>query len=250
MEYQSLILGVLLSIGIFAIKSGAGLAYLFSGNSKIKTKYTGFFFFAFIYMLIFLAVLVFLKKINPVTHLMKIQQFIQSGMTIHILMAILMMVWGVLLLRHKQGSHNKKSRGWMILSLPCPVCITVIFVSTTFLITLYPDNPFLVVSGLYAAFMLINLITIVFISVYRKSRDFQPESLLGGIMLLIAVYFFLSVTVIPNFSDLDKVYRLAMYKGQNKTNEITYLVPFTLITTLAFVSGFSYKLKQIIRRVI
>ncbi len=250
MEYQSLILGVFLSIGIFAIKSGAGLAYLFSGNNKIKTKSAGFLFFALIYMVIFFAVLVFIKKIDPVTHLMKIQQFIRSGMTIHLIMALFMMIWGIMLLRHRKGTLHKKSRGWMLLSLPCPVCVTVIFVSTSFLITLYPNTPLIVVSGLYASFMVINIITMILISTYRKSRDFQPESLLGGIMLLIAVYFFLSVTVMPNFSDLDKVYRLAMYKGQNKSHEVLYLVPFALITTLAFVSGFSYKLKQIIRRVI
>ncbi|MGD9160036.1 MAG: DUF2162 family putative transporter [Desulfobacteraceae bacterium] len=246
MEYQSLILGVLLSIGIFAIKSGAGLAYLFSGHRKLYFKITGFLLFSLIYLAIFTAVLLIIKKIDPVTHLVRIQQFIQSGMTIHIIMALFMMIWGVILLRHKQSDH-KKSRGWMLLALPCPVCITVIFVSSAFLITIYPDTPFIVISGLYASFMLINIITILLISIYRRSRDIQPESLLGGIMLLIAVYFFLSVTVMPNFSDLDKVYRLAMYKSQKQSQELAYFIPGIFITILAFIIGFFYKFKKITR---
>lgn len=247
MEYQSLILGVLFSIGIFAIKSGAGLAYLFEGQHKVRSKFLGFLMVGISYMLIFLAAIYFIKKLDPVKNLMQIRQFIQSGMTIHLIMALLMMVWGILLLRHNHGNSYKKSKGWMILALPCPVCITVIFISTAFLLSLYPETPLIVVSGLYLSFIFINLLTVLLISFYRKSGDVNPESFLGGIMLLIAFYFFLSVTVMPNFSDLDKVYRLAMYKGQNTTHEITYLVPFSIITALAFVGGFSFKFKRIIR---
>jgi predicted transporter len=248
-EYQSLILGILFSIGIFAIKSGAGMAYLFSGQ-KIKTRLLVFFIIGFSYLIVFLAACYVIHRIDPVKHLVRIQQFMQSGMTIHLIMALFMMIWGILLLNHGNRDHHKKSKGWLILTLPCPVCMTVVFISTAFLITLFPQKPVLVTGGLYASFILVNLITVLIISIYRKYRDVDPESFLGGIMLLIAVYFFLSVTVMPNFSDLDKVYRLAMYKGQNKPQEITYLVPFIIITVLAFAGGFSYKIKKIIRSIL
>ncbi len=249
MEYHSLILGVLLSIGIFAVKSGAGLAYFFEGQSNLKNKVTGFILFSTAYMIVFLAAMLLIKKIDPVTHLMSIQQFIKSGMLIHIVMAFLMIVWGVILLRHNK-SHHKRSRGWMLLALPCPVCITVIFISTAFLITLYPDAPLTAAGGLYVSFTGINIITVFAINIYSKHQDIEPESFLGNIMLFIAVYFILSVSVMPHFSDIDKVYRLAMYKGREQSKELLYFTPCLVLTVLAFASGFIFKYKRIIRRIL
>ncbi len=249
MEYQSLILGVILSIGIFAIKSGAGMAYLFNGQKRVRSRLLTFVIIAFSYSIIFTAAFFVIKRIDPVKHLMQIEQFMQSGMTIHLIMALLMMIWGVFLLRYNQRKSLNKSRGWILLALPCPVCITVIFISTAFLLTLYPDTPIMVVTGLYLSFIFINLITVLILSFFQKSGDASPELFLGGIMLLISAYFILSVTVMPNFSDLDKVYRLAMYKGQNSSQEISHLVPFSIITCLAFAGGFSLKYNRITRSI-
>lgn len=246
MEYHSLILGVLLSIGIFAVKSGTGLAYLFAGQERLKNRIIGFIIFSLSYMAVFFAAELLISNINPEVHLMKIQKILKSGMLIHIVMAFFMLLWGVLLLRHK-GSDHKKSKGWMLLAFPCPVCITVIFISLGFLITLYPDNPKTVVSGLYAAFIGINLFTVICIGLYRKHRDVELESFLGSIMLLIAVYFIVSVTVMPHFSDIDKVYRLATYKGNQPPQELLHIVPFLLLTVFAFAGGFILKLNKIKR---
>jgi predicted transporter len=72
-----------------------------------------------------------------------------------------------------------------------------------------------------------------------------PESLLGGAMILVAVYFFLSVTVLPQFADVDKIYRLAMYQGQKPSQERVHLVPFSILTATAFVGGYGFKSKKI-----
>ncbi|MBN1904200.1 MAG: DUF2162 domain-containing protein [Deltaproteobacteria bacterium] len=249
MEYQSLILGILFSIGIFAIKSGAGMAYLFSGRKGLKGNIIGFLLFSLTYAIIFTATLFLIKKIDPVTHLVKIQAFIKSGMLIHIIMALLMMIWGILLLRHKNETGHHNSRGWLLLAVPCPVCITVIIISTTFLITLNPDRPYIMTLLIYLSFIMINFLTLLTISIYRKYQEVKPEYFLGTIMLLIAAYFIISVTVMPNFSDIDKVYRLAMYKGKEQTHELIYLVPFSVITALAFFSGFADKLNKIKRSI-
>ncbi len=248
MEYQSLILGILLTIGIFAIKSGAGLAYLFSGRNELKNNMAHFLLFTVAYGIIFLAAMIILKRVDPLSHLMRIQELIRSGMLIHILMALLMIIWGILLVKHKRASQ-KKSRGWMLLVIPCPVCITVIFITTGFLFAFFPDNPNVVVSGLFAAFILISLLTALLISQYSRHRDIHPESFLGTIMLLIAFYFIVSVTVMPHFADIDKVYRLAMYKGKKQPHEITNIVYCLILLSMTFVSGFTYKYKKVIRSI-
>ena len=244
MAYQSLILGVLFSITIFALKSGVGISYVVTQQEKIGAQAGRFLLFALAYGLVFAVAALILPKIDPLRHLAAIQAFIQSGMLIHLLMAGLMMGWGVLLLKQKHALRSK-SRGWLMLAIPCPVCVTVIFFCAGFLMTLFPDRPHTVVLMLYLAFVLINLATMGGIEFYRKKRPMLPESLLGGAMILIAVYFLLSVTLLPQFADVDKIYRLAMYKGKISTLKAVHLVPFSILALAAFVAGYGFKSKKI-----
>lgn len=239
MAYQSLILGVLFSIGIFAIKSGVGISYVVLRQERLRTKAAGFMLFAVGYGFVFAAAALTLPKIDPVRHLAAIQSFIQSGMLVHLVMAALMMGWGLVLLKRNNACQSK-SRGWLMLAAPCPVCVTVIFLSAGFLITCFPDTPETVVLALYLAFVLISLATLIGIERYRKRRAMPPESLLGGAMILIAVYFFLSVTVLPRFADVDHIYRLAMYPVETPSQKVVHLVPFSILTATAFIGGYGF----------
>ncbi len=244
MAYQSLILGVLFSIGIFAVKSGVGISYFVAAREKKGARIGGLLLFALIYFLVFAAAAYSLSRIDPIRHLAAIQSFIQSGMMVHVIMAGLMMAWGVMLLKQSNGSA-RRSMGWLMLAVPCPVCATVIFFSAGFLITCFPERPNFVVLALYLAFMLINLVTMGVVFLYPKRKTTPPESFLGGTMLLLAVYFFLSVTVMPHFADIDKVYRMARYQAETRSQGTLYLIPFTLLAVMAFAAGFGFKSKQI-----
>jgi predicted transporter len=246
MAYESLIMGVLFSIGIFAIKSGVGIAYAIGTQEKKRAKVGAFMLFAIAYGLVFVAAAMVLTIIDPVRHLDVIQSFIRSGMLVHIIMAGLLMGWGLLLLK-RSGAYREKSKGWLLLAVPCPVCITVIFFSAGFLLTLFPNTPKSIVSALYSAFVLINLATVVVISLLRKGRTLPAESLLGGAMILIALYFFISVTVMPQFADVDKIYRLALYHGKTPLRKVVHLVPFTIMVAAAFIGGFGFMSKKIRR---
>ena len=244
MAYQSLILGVLFSIGVFAVKSGVGISYILSVQEQEKAVAGAFLLFALTYGLVFAAAAVLLQSIDPVRHLNAIQAFIQSGMTVHLIMAGLLAIWGLLLLKQANASRPK-SRAWWILVVPCPVCVTVIFFSAGFLITCFPDIPKSVVSGLYLVFMLINLITMGVISLYRKRRAVAPEAFLGGAMLLMAAYFILSVTIMPQFSDMENIYRLALHQGKPHSQKMTHLIPFSILTAAAFVGGYGATFRKI-----
>jgi predicted transporter len=159
-------------------------------------------------------------------------------------MAALLMIWGLVLLRKNDGFRND-SKGWLMLAIPCPVCMIVILFSVGFLITLFPDAPGSVAVVFYLAFLLINLLTMGAIYFYRKTSTISPEYLLGGAMMLIAAYFFLSVTIIPQFDDVEKVYRLAMYKGRMQPAETLHLIPFSILIISAFIGGYGLKFKKI-----
>ncbi len=244
MAYENLILGVLFSIGIFGVKSGVGISYVVAGQEKRRAKVGVFLLFAITYCLVFAAAATILTMIDPVRHLAAIQSFVQSGMIVHVIMAGLLMAWGVLLLKGG-GGYRQKSKGWLLLAVPCPVCVTVIFFSAGFLITCFPDTPESAVLALYLAFVLINLVTMGVTYVYRKRQTVAAESLLGGAMILIAVYFSISVTVMPQFADMDKVYRLAMYQGKTPSQKVIHLVPFSILSATAFVGGYGFKSRKI-----
>jgi predicted transporter len=244
MAYQSLILGVLFSIGVFAIKSGVGISYVVSAQRNRRSKAGAVVLFVAAYFCVFAVAVVVLKRIDPVAHMVAIRSFIQSGMMLHLVMAGLLMIWGLTLLRRTEGSRPT-SKGWLMLAVPCPVCVTVIFFSAGFLITCFPDAPLAAVLALYLAFVLINLLTMAVVALYRKKTDTSPESFLGGAMLLAALYFFLSVTVMPQFADVEKVYRLAMYQGRAHSAKLLHLVPFSILAATAFAGGYGFTIKKI-----
>lgn len=244
MAYENLIMGVLFTIGIFAVKSGVGISYVVAGQKKKRAKAGAFLLFAITYGLVFAAALTALTLIDPVRHLAAIQSFVRSGMIVHVIMAGLLMGWGVLLLKGGSG-YGKKSKGWLLLAVPCPVCVTVIFFSAGFLFAFFPNTPKFAVLVLYLSFVLINLVTMGVIGLYRKRQTVPAESFLGGAMLLMALYFLISVTVMPQFADVDKIYRLAMYQGKTPSQKVVHLVPFSILTAAAFVGGYGFKSKKI-----
>jgi predicted transporter len=244
MAYESLIMGVLFSIGIFAVKSGVGISYVVAGQKKKRTIAGLFLLFATAYGVVFAAAAVLLSTIDPVRHWAAIQSFVRSGMVVHVFLGGLLMVWGVLLL--KGGSdEGKKSKGWLLLAVPCPVCATVIFFSVGFLFALFPEAPRSAVLVLYLSFVLINLVTLAVVVLYRKRRPVAAESFLGGAMLLVALYFFISVTVMPQFADLEKIYRLAMYKSQTQAQKVVHLLPLSILAATAFICGYGFKYRKI-----
>lgn len=244
MLYKSLILGVLFSIGIFAAKSGVGVAYVVGQKRNKKAVALAVLLFSMAYGLVFGLTALVLPHIDPVRHLAAVQSFIQSGMVVHLVMAGLMMGWGVLLLKQTDTAASK-SRGWLMLVLPCPVCATVILFSSAFLITCFPDHPKVVMLVLYLAFVLISLATTGVIHRYHQPSGGSSESFLGAAMLFIAAYFFVSVTVMPQFSDLDKVYRMAHYHADVPSRDVLSIAAYVLFSAAAFGLGYGLKFKKI-----
>ncbi len=246
MAYQSLILGILFSVGIFAVKSGIGVAYVVSRQNKKKAKGACWILFALAYLVVFAVAFIILRKVDLIQHLSVIQNFIKSGMAVHLIMAALMFAWGGILLKKENGMSGS-SKGWLMLVVPCPVCITVILFSLGFLMAYFPDKMERVAGLLYFGFLAVSALTVVVLSVLRRQRQTSPESLLGLTMMLIAIYFFLSVTVMPQFADMDRIYRMALYEGKPTDVEMLPVFMAIIFTAMAFFAGYGFRLRQIRR---
>lgn len=244
MLYKSLILGVLFSIGVFAGKSGIGLAYLLGRTPSWKGKIVRILAFSLLYGLVFGLAAWGLRVLDPLEHLESIQSVIQSGMQAHLLMAGVMTAWGLTLLR-KPYRHATSSRGWLFLALPCPVCATVIVFSLAFAFSLFPDHFALTAGALYLAFLVISLAVMGLMLGLGRMTEQSAESLLGGAMVLLGAYFLLTMAVLPQFTDVDKIYRLASHRTPGQSQDFVTLLPLVVFTLLTFLAGFGRTHKRI-----
>ena len=248
MELKSLFIGIIFSIGIFALKNGVGLHYIMMRKGVKIRNLVLFSLFGLVYLLLFMVCSHILQHIDILAHFDRLQTFMKSGMLIHMLMAGGFIVWGLTLLKQARKSENP-SYGWLALVIPCPVCITVVFLSSAFLMSYFPDSGQIAVFSAYLSFMGIVFLTVTGMSLWGIRSDSTPESDMGAAMLIIAAYFILSVIVMPQFGDVDKIYRIAAYKGEKQTVSFLDLFKLYSIMAVLFTAGFLYMLKKIRRRV-
>jgi predicted transporter len=235
MELKSLILGLVFSLGIFAVKSGAGLSYLVRREAKLTKKTMAILGFIGTYGLIFWLAWLLIRKVNFLEHLDKVMLFFENGMTLHFVLAGLLLVWGIALLK-KDSSQSKHTHAWLLLTLPCPVCFSVILFSGSFLVSLSPDIPWLF-GGLATGFIVVSLLTSLVIVFASKGN---PKQNLGTIMMLVALYFLLSMIVIPQFTDFERIYRLSLGSVTTMQSEKfpLLLTMVSIIFTLSFIKSF------------
>lgn len=244
MVMKSLILGVLFSVGIFGIKSGVGLSYCFAGSARTRTKVGAFSLFTLTYLLVFSGAVLMLQYVDFVRYLDMVQQWLRSGMLVHLVIAALMLGWGILLLKNSDGTSGV-SRGWLILAMPCPVCLTVILFSTAVLLSYFPEHLVRTAVLFFLAFMGVSLLTSAVVSLLLKRSTFGPNGFLGGAMLLMAAYFLLSAIVMPQFGDLEMIYRMACYHNDTGAVDVTSEINVALATAAIFFTGYGLTMKKI-----
>ena len=128
MELKSLFLGLAFSVGIFAVKAGAGLAYYLDTRPGYWHRILASAAVAAGYGLVFLLAWAAIQRLDPALWLNRVMPALQHGMTLHLELAVLLLVWGAALLK-QAPEPTGPTRGWLLLTLPCPVCFTVIFFS-------------------------------------------------------------------------------------------------------------------------
>ncbi len=237
-ELKSLLLGLILTLGIFAVKTGAGLGYVLRHQTTALRKLAALSLCFAAYSALFLGSYRVCMRLDMIASFNKLRTLFQSGMTLHIAVAMGMFVWGVFLLRHNHGDSSTGTWGWLLLVVPCPVCGSVVLFSTGFLASFFPDNSFSAVLGAYAIFSVIVLFTVGALSIVSVKTGASPERALGFSMLFIAAYFVISVLLAPHINDLDKIYRIAAFQESNGTVDRNGLGVLAVVAVSAFGAGF------------
>lgn len=247
MEIESLIVGIVFSMGVFAVKTGLGMHYYVHRNADSKNRMRFLGVFGLVYGGLFAASALFLKQIDLAAHFESLQAFLKSGMLVHFIMAFLMSFWGIRLLR-QTAAKTPKSRVWLMLVIPCPVCMTVILFNVGFLMAYFPDGGMMAVACACAGFLGISMLSGFAIGRLNRKAKASLESLLGSGMLLIAAYFCLSVFIMPQFADVDKIYRLAAYRGGGHSPPSVKPATVYLVSAATLAAGFlttRFKIRKI-----
>ena len=236
MALKTLFLGILFSMGIFAVKSGFGLNYYLGTCSGIPKRLGGAALFTVLYGLIFMLCAVLISTTELMAWFPLFQIIISHAMALHFFLAILMVIWSLSLIKTKKD-HNARTRSWMLLALPCPVCMVVIFLSVAFLTAYAPNHVKEAISLLFLGFMALNLSTLGVLSILEKRTHTKPEHLLGNAMLFIALYFLMSVIIMPQFTGIEEIYSISLHGSPAEQNFLMEkLWSFTLIALL-FIGG-------------
>lgn len=246
MELKSLFLGLLFATGIFALKCGCGLHYILARKRALAARACVLVSFAFVYLAVFAGSWGVCREADALRWFHLLSAVFQSGMLLHVVLAGGLLVWGLALLK-RERTPDERSAGWIALVVPCPLCAAVVFVTVAFLVSAFPDVSLRAVLGAYLLFVVLSLLTIGGLCLWGGATGAEPESMLGTSMLFISTYFFLSAMLMPQFGDLDKVYRLAAYQPDQPGGGAWQLLVLFSVLLLCIGGGFWLGLKRIRR---
>lgn len=237
-ELKSLLLGLVFALGIFSVKSGCGISYLLSKRATYFGKAVTLVTVTLTYFALFIGSWHVSSSIDLVSHFNRLKGLFESGMALHVLMAGGTLVWAVSLLKDNEASRLK-SLGWIPLVVPCPVCASVVFFVTGFLVAFFPGHSFAAVLGAYAVYVVIMVLTITLVTLSNRLTETTPERTLGLAMLFVSAYFFLSILVAPQFAELERIFRIAAYSSKGSGGNISEAITLGIIFLLSFATGFA-----------
>ncbi len=249
MEWKSLILGLTMAFSVFAVKSGAGLFYVVDTCPSASRRWVYRGAYSSGYALLFTLAYYSFTWLHIFDHVELFQDLTEAAMGIHVLMAAGPLFWAIQLLRTLQRNQAEPSlnRAWITLIIPCPICLTVIVLTTALLISFFPERAWYSTCAGYALFVIISLSASSLIQFARNRRQLSAESILGGSMLFSAAYLVLAVLLIPHWSDLDKVYRIASVQAEKSAMDVQLVIEAVAVLVFLFFAGFVMKLRAIRR---
>jgi hypothetical protein len=252
MEHTGIIAGVIFGLLVFAFKAGIGIAYRLSTLSSIRQlsgkKYV-ILGSSFAYLMLFVGMSYLAKAMDITLYIGRLLPMLRTGTTIHVLLCVSMAAWAVYLLSKRSlicslahcnpqvafsspktplPAPASTTWAWLTLALPCPVCMSVVLFSLSFLQAIFPERLLYITLGLYLIFMLT-----VFLSAYafhRIKATNSPEQVLAHLMLGISGYFLLLLVISPQVQGLTEIYDLVA--KQYASNPMTDTAAHTSLSAI------------------
>ncbi len=207
--------GLAMALGIFAFKTAVGEFYFFSVAPSPARRVLFLAVTQGLYLMLFAAAFVVLEAFDLFALAGDSMKFLEAGTLLHVLLCVGLLIWGVRLLSRREDDalHGIDSRGWLLLAVPCPVCMTAVFLVCAFARMLFPGAGMVLYLGIPFFFLLANLAFLLVLWSCGKWFAIRPLRLTGAVMIVIALYFLLILLVAPQFQDVGKLYAAAGAAG-------------------------------------
>ena len=210
-ELLGIAVGLTLSLGIFAFKAAAGEYFFCALPGSARRKIFFLLFNGVLYCAVFLLAFRFIETIDLFRFAGSAAEFLKTGVIFHLILAAGLMVWGVRLLCQRPGEElrTRAAKGWLLLTLPCPVCMAAVFLSTAFALMLFPGAAPLLRWAIPAGFLAVNLLFLLLLFALGRYLRIPPLHLTGRAMIGAGLYLLLILLCAPGFQEAEKLYAVA-----------------------------------------
>jgi len=240
------LIGIFTALSSFGIKTGLGSASIIYNNNVSLRKKIIFLTGAFLsYLLLFFILYLLTGYFQLLNYFDYFLNVLHYGMLIHILFTAGIFYWGIKLLinRSKDATVNKQ-KGVFLLITPCPVCIITIFLTLSLSYSLLTFSKFYITGLLFLIFLSFSILIILITYPFRNKIGTANTSFLGITMVIIAIYFFLIISVAPIYEEAKEIYKITFNTMSSNILDLKSLIILLITTIILLGIGIIIKLKK------
>ncbi|MCD4820599.1 MAG: DUF2162 domain-containing protein [Methanococcoides sp.] len=177
------VVGILMAILLFGVKTGIGCGF---SNRSLKS--------ILLLASSYLILSIVLGSLIGYVDQSNLDVITSMGMSLHVLVALLLIGAGIYTQKQWNCGCDVSHRTFLVISLPCPVCLTALFISCMLLAS-YID-----ISGTLIGLLVgvVFFISVVSTSLLCKKLGKTPETL-GNIMMILGIYYLMGAIIVPAY---------------------------------------------------
>ncbi len=179
----AIVVGILLGIMIFAMKTGVGCGFSNIRRRDVLIIAAGYF-----------VISVILGGLIGLVDQSRLDMITSLGMTLHVIVALLLIGAGIYTQKQWSCGHDVSRHTFLFISVPCPVCLTALFVSCMILASTLGWGGLRI--GALVGFVF--FVTVLSSSwIFRKMHR-TPEDL-GAVMMFLGIFYLLGSMLVPAY---------------------------------------------------
>ena len=216
------VIGILIGILIFGIKTGLGCGFSNITTREILTIAGSYFFLALLF-----------GSVADHISLDAFERLSTMGMGVHVLVSLLLIGAGIYTQKMWNSGKDVSRHTFLAISMPCPVCLGALAVSCMLL------SESLNYSGIKIGLLVgIAFFTAVvassFLFRFGKTRLGKTPETMGSAMMLIGIYYLLGALLIPAYMKTKQMNLAPMETGETG---IVPLLAFGVLVLAGFFLG-------------
>ncbi|KKH46487.1 DUF2162 domain-containing protein [Methanosarcina sp. 1.H.A.2.2] len=216
------VIGILIGILIFGIKTGLGCGFSNITKREILTIAGSYFFLALLF-----------GSVADHISLDAFERLSAMGMGVHVLVSLLLIGAGIYTQKKWNSGKDVSRHTFLAISMPCPVCLGALAVSCMLL------SESLNFSGIKIGLLVgIAFFTAVvassFLFRFGKTRLGKTPETMGSAMMLLGIYYLLGALLIPAYMKTKQMQLAPMAPGESG---IVPLLAFGVLVLAGFFLG-------------